>query len=167
MTKALFREVALPDEVPGRIYLHGMPGRYEALEETWASIGSKAIDRIVCLAPRDEIRRKSPEYASAIETGTVPCPVLEFAVQDFGAPDDDLEFQEVVKAVASSLRSGDRVLVHCGAGIGRTGMLAIAVLIVLGVPLDHATERVRDAGSSPERDAQYDVLRKLEDRRGA
>ena len=33
-----FRRVELPDAVPGRLYLHRMPGRNESLEDTWAAI---------------------------------------------------------------------------------------------------------------------------------
>ena len=41
-------------------------------------------------------------------------------------------------------------------------MAAIAVLMVLGVPLAEAERRVRAAGSGTERSAQEEALRRLE-----
>ena len=60
----MFRRVALPPRVSGRLLLHSMPGRYEALESVWHQVRSEAVRAIVCLADKDEIRVKSSEYAS-------------------------------------------------------------------------------------------------------
>jgi protein-tyrosine phosphatase len=50
-------------------------------------------------------------------------------------------------------------LIHCGAGIGRTGTLAAGVLIVLGMDEPDALKNVDDAGSHPERRSQREVIR--------
>jgi hypothetical protein len=74
----MFRRVDLPAEVPGRLLLHSMPGRYEAIESVWHQVRSEAIGAIVCLTEKYEIRLKSSKYAEALETGTVPYLVLRF-----------------------------------------------------------------------------------------
>jgi ADP-ribosyl-[dinitrogen reductase] hydrolase len=43
------------------------------------------------------------------------------------------------------LRGGGRVVVHCRAGLGRTGMIAARILVELGMEPDEAMKRVRTA----------------------
>ena len=156
-----FRQVELPVEVSGHLYLHSMPGRYEPLAETWTEVRHLAVAAIVSLAPFDETREKSPEYAEAFETGMVPCQLWRLAICDYQGPDDDQTFWQLTRRVAETLQQGDSVLVHCGAGIGRTGMFAIAVLMALGLPHEEAEHRVKVAGSEPERPAQRNALQRL------
>jgi len=51
------------------------------------------------------------------------------------------------------------VLVHCAAGVGRTGCYAIAVLLLKGYSLEVATMHVNAHGSGPESRAQIDFLK--------
>jgi protein-tyrosine phosphatase len=116
---------------------------------------------MVSLAPFDEIREKSPEYAEAIEADAVPCQLWRLAICDYQGPDDDQAFWQLATQVAGTLRGGNNVLVHCGAGIGRTGMFAITVLMALGLSDGEAQRRVSAAGSAPERPAQQNALRRF------
>jgi len=156
-----FREVLLPDMIPGRLYLHSMPGRYEHLREELAEVQRLRVSGIVSLVPLDEIREKSPEYIKAVEAGNLPCALWRHPVCDYQGPDDDRAFWELAVQVAALLRDGEKVLVHCGAGIGRTGMFAIAALLALGLAEDDARSRVEAAGSRPERPAQEAALRRI------
>jgi protein-tyrosine phosphatase len=146
----MLRSVRLPSGVAGRLRLHSMPGRREPLEQVWEQIRSEGVQVIVCLAGRDEIRAKSPAYAAALETNTVPCTVEPFPVVDFGVPKDREAFWSLASQIAEQLRVGGRVLIHCGAGIGRTGMLALCVLLALGEPQTEAEQVVSASGSHPE-----------------
>jgi ADP-ribosyl-[dinitrogen reductase] hydrolase len=48
-------------------------------------------------------------------------------------------------AVLAALRRGERVLVHCAAGLGRSGTMAAKLLVEFGVPPLEAIRRVRAA----------------------
>ncbi|MEX2443140.1 MAG: hypothetical protein WD492_06030 [Alkalispirochaeta sp.] len=51
-------------------------------------------------------------------------------------------------------------LVHCGAGVGRTGTFADAVLMSLGYTYNDAYEEINAAGSHPEMPAQREFLQR-------
>lgn len=66
-------------------------------------------------------------------------------IQDGGTPEE--EFDDLWPSAGTKLRqhlkSGHRVLVHCRAGLGRTGMVAARLLVEMGVPSSQAILRVR------------------------
>ena len=154
----MFRHIDLPAEVPGRLLLHSMPGRYEAIERVWHQVRNQAVCAIVCLAEKDEIHEKSFEYGRALETGTVPCSVLHFEIPDRGAPEDRDAFWALAGAVAQRVRSGEALLIHGAGGVGRTAMLAISVLLALGQTAGEARSLVSRAGSTVETPAQSQLV---------
>jgi protein-tyrosine phosphatase len=154
----MFRCVELPAQVPGRLLLHSMPGRFEAIERVWHQLRSEAVGAIVCLSEIYEIHMKSSAYAEALEGGTVPCSVLPFQIREGGVPEDRESFWALAKDVANRLRSGEAVLIHCTGGVGRTAMLAVSVLLALGEPMTRAETVVSLAGSTVETLPQIEML---------
>jgi len=154
----MFRRVELPPRVPGKLLLHSMPGRYEALDRVWHQVRDEAVCAIVCLAEMDEVRDKSAEYARALEESTVPCSVLHFEIPDRGAADDRAAFWTLAENIAMRLHAGETVLIHCAGGVGRTAMLAICVKLALGEPASTARSVVSRAGSTVETAAQSSLI---------
>ena len=154
----MFRRVDLPARVPGRLLLHSMPGRFEAIERVWHQLRSEAVGAIVCLTEKYEVRLKSFAYAEALETGSVPCSVLPFEIREGGVPADRDAFWGLANDVANRLRAGEAVLIHCAGGVGRTAMLAVSVLLALGTPVTQAESIVSQAGSTVETMAQIEML---------
>jgi protein-tyrosine phosphatase len=154
----MFRRVELPLTIPGKLLLHSMPGRFEALERVWHHVREESVAAIVCLTEQFEIRLKSAGYAQALEAGTVPCAVLPFEIREGGVPEDRNAFWGLVNDIARRLRSGEGVLIHCAGGVGRTAMLAVSVLMVLGEPITNAERTVSRAGSTVETMPQMEML---------
>jgi protein-tyrosine phosphatase len=154
----MFRRVELPERIRGRLLLHSMPGRFEAIDRVWHQLRSDAVDAIVCLSEIYEIRVKSLAYAEALEGGRVPCSVLPFYIREGGVPDDRESFWALAKDVANRLLAAETVLIHCTGGIGRTAMLAVSVLLALGEPINRAERVVSLAGSTVETMPQIEML---------
>ena len=154
----MFRRVDLPARVPGKMLLHSMPGRFEAIERTWQQVKSEAVGAIVCLVEPFEIRQKSSSYAEALEIGVIPCSVLPFEIREGGVPENRDGFWALAKDVAERLQSGETVLIHCAGGVGRTAMLAVSVLLALGEPIHEAELLVSRAGSIVETLPQMEML---------
>lgn len=154
----MLRSVTLPDGVPGRLYLASMPGRYEPYEKAKEQIVGDRITRVVCLVPHEEVREKSPRYAHAIEAGNVPWAHEHFGIPDYEAPADRDAFWDLAQVIARFLVQGERILVHCAGGIGRTGTFAICVLMAMGLTQGQSRRAVGKVGSSPESQSQDDVI---------
>lgn len=140
----------LPVPAPGLLWLHSMPGRREEWSEFLAMAEAARLTRIVCLNPRGELAALSPEYLAAIEAGTLPCAFQEIPMADFGVSENARLFTLGVRDLARALEAGESALLHCAAGIGRTGTVAACVLKALGLSTDEALLRVTAAGSSPQ-----------------
>ena len=154
----MFRRVDLPAPVSGKLLLHSMPGRYEAIEKVWHHVRGENVGAIVCLTEQSEIREKSIEYAQALDAGKVPCSVVSFEIPDRGAPDDRDGFWALAGNIAQRLQSGEAVLIHCAGGVGRTATLAISVLLALGQPASEARASVSRAGSTVETATQSSLI---------
>lgn len=152
----MLRAVRLDDDVAGQLFLSAMPGRHRPFAEDCSAIVERGITSVVCLAPLDEVQRKAPEYADALARGSLAWKCHEFPISDFCVPPDSTrsELLRLIRSVAERVRAGKRVLIHCGAGIGRTGTVALGVLFALGLSSEDAERRVREAGSYPETDEQ-------------
>ena len=159
----MFRKITYPknlSHLPGQIYLHSMPGR----DETWLDFTTmceqQSIGNVLCLTSELEIGLKSPQYAQRLITQALPVELEIFAIEDFSIPENIDDFQRALKRVAQrletetleaqNLKAQHNLLIHCAAGIGRTGCAAICLLSELGLEVEAAIALVKAAGSGPE-----------------
>ena len=135
-----------------------MPGRFESWDAFESEARRSRLALVVCLTSRGELAELSPDYHAAVTQGAVPFRWLNLPMRNFGLPEDRAGFRHDVQKIAGVLRQGDSVLLHCAAGIGRTGSTAACVLKALGLSTDEALSRVRAAGSNPENALQSGLV---------
>lgn len=152
-----------------KLYFSAMPGRtkyarptYEVSE--WLSeMQANDIHTVVCLAPERDIQAESSAYAGWRQArGQDPAgfKLIDFPIVDFGIPEQDRipAFRALARDLADRVEQGEKVYIHCGAGIGRTGTLAVAILMALGYEYKKAYDEIYAAGSHPETPAQRQFL---------
>lgn len=135
-----------------------MPGRFERWSDFMIEARLRHLSMVVALTPSEEIASLSPAYWQAIAEGSLDFRYLNLPVQNFGVPRDLAGFREGIDQIANALKAGDTVMLHCAAGIGRTGTAAACLLKQLGVAQDEALQRVREAGSNPENALQSGLV---------
>ena len=147
------RVVELPASVGGVLLLSEMPGSERPLDEWLAGAEARQTDLIVNLAEEEELANISPEYLAymgvngGIEITTFPIP-------DYSVPVDMVSFHELIAEVTQRLWSGECVIVHCRAGIGRSGLFAASLLTSLNISFSEVLQRVQSAGGKFETEAQ-------------
>ena len=145
-----FRPLSLPASTSGRLWLQSMPGRLEAWGEFLDEARLRQLNLVVCMNPLDEVAQLSPAYHKAIAEGRLPFRWLHLPMRDFGLGSDPVAFRQGIEQIAHGLVLGQNALLHCAAGIGRTGTVAACVLKQLGTDRDEALRQVRAAGSNPQ-----------------
>jgi len=68
--------------------------------------------------------------------------IVHFSIPDMGIPMPKNAF-EICKEIKSNIESGEKVLVHCKGGLGRTGTIIACVLVEMGYSPEDAIIEVR------------------------
>ncbi len=138
-------------EVPGKASGAAPGGDLSDWIDTMRYHGIRVV---VCLVPDEGIAAHSPEYSPwrANERDRGDYELIDFPIRDFNSPEPDraASFWELARELAGRVQAGEKAFVHCGAGIGRAGTMAVAILMVMGRSYDEAFEAIRAAGSYPE-----------------
>lgn len=162
-----------------KLYLGAMPGRTKQgrphgdFDRWLREMAQNKIGTVVCLASEEQIASESPDYAEwrrrhlsgpdrGESTGDVQVELIDIPVADFHAPEPTTSgsFWKAAKEIANQIGKGARTFIHCGAGIGRTGMFAVAVLMQQGYGYDDAYKEIDAVGSHPEVPAQRAFLKR-------
>ena len=66
-------------------------------------------------------------------------------IVDFGAPQSDTqrEWTRIAPAIIARIAAGEGVIVHCRGGCGRSGMIALRLLVEMGEQPEVALSRLR------------------------
>lgn len=88
---------------------------------------------------------------------------VHLPINDFGVPDTAFEnaWPDAAVMVLSALRGGGRILVHCKGGCGRSGMVALRLMVEAGETAEEALGRLRAVRPcAVETDEQFDWAKK-------
>jgi hypothetical protein len=150
-------EVPLPG-VPGRLWL---AGKHAVGPDAEALLTSLGADVLVCLNEPHELAARYPAYVDWL-TANAGGRALWHPVPDLHAP----PLADAVALLADLRRhvvDGRGLVVHCGAGIGRAGTIAVGLLMALGEPMDRAraTVAAHRPTAGPEAGVQTELLEAL------
>ncbi|MFV0257105.1 MAG: hypothetical protein ACK5PP_01470 [Acidimicrobiales bacterium] len=151
------------DEIPipgrqGRLWLCGKHAVGPDPEALLARVGA---DAIVCLCQPHEIDHRYPVYAAWLaaeaDHRAVWFPTPDLSVRPLA------DTTTLVDDLVARLDRGRGLVVHCGAGIGRAGTMAVAILLAGGVPPDDALASVarHRPGAGPEAGSQTELVAEL------
>lgn len=142
----------------GEVALSPIPGRSGSYEADLSTLLHWAPDLVLTMTTGGELDRMG---ASGLrdDLAAVGIQWVHLPVVDFGAPDRIVQsrWPDVSARAADVLADGGKILVHCFGGCGRSGMVALRLMVEAGEDPRLALARLRVARScAVERDAQFD-----------
>ncbi len=151
-------EIPLPTALSGRLFVCG---KHAIGRDHLALMDRVEATTVVALTETHELDDRYPDYAQWLRANLGTHAVHQ-PIPDLHAPALD-DLRGLVDDIYARLSAGEVVIVHCAGGIGRSGTVAVAVLVRAGVPIDVALTTVRSSRpmAGPEVGAQQDVLREF------
>jgi protein-tyrosine phosphatase len=151
----------------GSILLCACPGRWaEATHHPPGDTVARDLDRLatagavglLSLVEATELPGGRDNYAAAVAATGLRW--VHLPIRDFGTPDDDFSRGWRSLALLDRLFAGENWVIHCRAGLGRTGLVAARLLIEAGSSPAAAIARIRQehAAGAVETQAQSDYL---------
>lgn len=135
-----------------------MCGKHAIAPDVHAALARCGATTVVCLVEEHEINGHWPEYVAWLRQHDGDRAVW-FPVHDLHAPAFD-RAEPLLLNLMARIDRGEHLLVHCAAGIGRTGTVAVCLLVQMGMPVDEALAAVRTArpGAGPEAGTQLELV---------
>ena len=121
---------------PGRIGMTSLPAGPETIKKLRDEFG---MNRLVSLV-------EAKHQATAIWNWCAEARVLHhwYPIPDMKVPRDMEHFGELVAEMVEAMDAGETVVIHCFAGLGRSGLLAACILVALGKAPADAIRLVRE-----------------------
>lgn len=152
--------LSLPVQVGGL----SMCGKHAIAPDVHVAMGRCGATTVVCLVEEHEIVGHWPAYVHWLRQHAGGTAVW-FPIHDLHAPPLH-RAEPFLAGLLARIEHGEHLLVHCAAGIGRTGTVAACLLVQLGMSLDDALTAVRAArpGAGPEAGTQLELVAAVADR---
>jgi len=142
---------------PGRLATMARPRGGDWLADEMAGLRTQGVDALVCALTDSELveLRLTAEPELARQAGLT---YISFPIPDRDAPAADAPVTDLVADLEAHMAAGQFVVVHCRAGIGRSSLLAAAVMVREGLGPDDAWERISAARGFPVPDTEAQAI---------
>jgi len=127
----------------GTLSVMAKPVAGEWIEDEFSGLRTLGVDYVVSLlefAEQSEIGL-ADEEALCLKNGMR---YSSFPIPDRGLPDTSRAIKFATQ-LCDRIRTGEHIVIHCRAGIGRTGIMAATVLIQADYQPNSALQRISDA----------------------
>jgi len=134
--------IPVPWSGGGQLFIGPIPPDGDAVRE----IVRSGYDSVLTLTTEQELAELgSPGMGEAFKRRGLDW--IHFPISDFGVPGkaDSEAWRLLETRLVDRLKGGGRIMIHCRAGLGRSGMIAARLLIAGGSDPDTAVATVRRA----------------------
>ena len=128
----------------GKIAIAPLPGRYSPLAEDIRQIADWRPAIVVSMTERHELERTGAQNMAAM-LGDYDIEWAHFPIPDYGCPDakGEAAWPVLSERLHNILSQEKRVLLHCAGGIGRSGAVALKLLVEQGETPETGLARLR------------------------
>ena len=138
--------ISVVSVLKGQVGLSPAPGRFGAFDRDLQSLNSWQPSLVVSLIePHEYIATGAQTFGTEMAQAGIQH--LTLPIKDFDVPSAEQmpQWAQVSQTCLDTLGQGGRVLVHCMGGCGRSGMVALRLMILAGEDADAALSRLRQA----------------------
>jgi protein-tyrosine phosphatase len=114
------------------------PPTVDAVEAGVRAWRASGVGFVLSLIEDWEVPRRAPGLFEALAHARIN--LRRYPIADFGVPSEMAGFGRVLGELGERLASGDGILVHCNAGLGRTAVVLASILRAHGLVSDPVTE---------------------------
>lgn len=152
--------VRIPLDVPGRLFASPMPyGPYDPFNQLIREYRRNRVNVVVPLVTDEEMAKKAARNLPKVYAGE-QIDVIRFPIPDLTSP-SLAEVTQSIEKIVGELRAGKRVVVHCNAGLGRTGVVLACILCrISGMSGNDAISYIKSYLSLKMTDEQVRFVRK-------
>jgi protein-tyrosine phosphatase len=146
----------IPGEFPGSIAIMPRPRGSDWLEDEVISLAAAGVQVLVSLLEPDEVRQLELEAEENLCRQN-QLEFISFPIPDRGVPESQREVARLVDRLVGKLQGGRNVALHCRQGIGRSSLVAAAVLLSIGMAPDRIFRIIGEARGCPVPDTEQQI----------
>ena len=133
---------------PRKLALAARPRGGDWLQEEIASWHGAGIDTVLSLlTPEEEQSLDLTNEASVVKARGMN--FMQLPIPDREVPGSETEVSAALEKLNAKLSSGRNVIVHCRQGIGRSGLVAVCLLVTNGLDVKTAVKSISAARGVP------------------
>ena len=137
----------------GRLGIMPRPRGGDWLEDEIHSLKNSGVDAVASLLEQDEITELDiAEEKSLCEANGIV--YLSFSIRDRSIPLAKHDALAFARKLERLLQDGMSIVIHCRQGVGRSALVAACVLVLGGVSVDEAFEKIENARGRPVPDTE-------------
>ncbi|MFT5258798.1 MAG: protein-tyrosine phosphatase [Saprospiraceae bacterium] len=132
----------------------------ETLPAAISSISQQKVNQIICLLEVAETTSLGLKKEAEL-TQQYSMQFLQYPIEDLHLPASVASFSALSQQLYQDIKQGVNTVIHCRAGIGRTGMLCAAILANAGFSAPQAIDHISNhrGVKVPDTDEQVEWLR--------